>query len=85
MSNPRCPTFTFKNRETGKKVTINQSDYNDKRYAYLTGLDMSNWTRVSESNAGGDVGHAKSKLNGDMAINILNKRKIEPLNQKVKF
>lgn len=82
----RCPTFTFKNKQTGKVIVINQSDYNQDRYQYLTNLgSLNNWERISESGAGGDEGYQASKANSDIAIMIKDKRKIDNLGVKVKF
>ena len=82
----QCPTFTFKNKETGETVTINQSDYNNERYQYLTSLgSLNNWERVSENNAGGDEGFRLSRFNSNVQIGLLDIRKIDKLGQKIIF
>ena len=82
----RVPTFTFKHKSTGQEITINQCDYNQDRYQYLTNLgSLNNWERISESGAGGDEGYQASKVNSDIAIMIKDKRKIDNLGKKIKF
>ncbi len=82
----RCPTFTFKNKQTGKCLTINQSDYLQDRYQYLTNLgSLNNWERISENNAGGQEGFIASKQNSDIAIEILNNRKQDNLGKQIIF
>ena len=80
----RVPTFTFKNCGTGQEITINQCDYNDARYQYLTGLNVGGWERVRET-SGDKGGYEISKKISDMAINIKDKRKTNPLKQKIIF
>lgn len=75
----RCPTFTFKNNSTGETVTINQCDYLQSRYQYLTNLTLSDWSRVGENNAGGDIGFSQSREISDIAIQIKDKRKNNPI------
>ena len=82
----QCPTFTFKNRLTGETVVINQSDFHQERYQYLTNLgNLNDWKKVSENNAGGDEGYRLARFNSDIQIEILDKRKIDRLGQKIIF
>lgn len=82
----QCPTFTFKNNSTGETVTINQSDYLQDRYQYLTNLgSLNNWERISENNAGGEEGFRASQFNANVVIGLLDKRKVDKLGKKVKF
>ena len=81
----RCPTFTFKNKKTGDTVVINQSDYNNERYQYLTNLgSLNDWERVSET-SGDKGGFEASKMGGDIAIGVKKKRAKDHLGIKVKF
>lgn len=80
----RCPTFTFKNKQTGQCITINQSDYLNERYQYITNLgSLNNWERISESGAGGNEGFEASKVNSDIAIQILDNRKQDRLDKQI--
>lgn len=82
----RCPTFTFKNNQTGETITINQSDYLQERYQHITNLgSLNNWERISESGAGGNEGFEASKANSDIAIQIKDNRKKDNLGKKIIF
>ena len=81
----RCPTFTFKNNQTGETIVINQSDYLQDRYKHITRLDnLNSWERVSETS--GDAGGFEvSKGNSDIAIMLVDKRAKDNLGKKIKF
>ena len=84
--NTECPTLIFRNRVTGRQVVINESEYNDGRYMYLTNLSsLNNWRYIGKHNAGGENGYVRSREIGDIAEGVKRRRSKDKLGQKIKF
>lgn len=75
-----CPTITFRNKYTGKCITINSSDYHNARVQHITAIGpLSNWELSTESSQGGQEGFDKSDLHGQIQANLVTKRKTDIL------